>query len=311
MRMTKLTTVTFGLATLVAATGAWAQPVPAEVPDVIALGMGGDGPMVVNDHIRIIRAGEGFETRLVKGMPYQAETVTESVQTLADGNRIVHKSTGLVARDGEGRTRREQALAHLAPFGAHGAPRTIFIHDSASGVSYALDPENKSARQMGRSPLFNKMVVDEEAEGGAHGVVIRRFEHKLKGKGKPGEDGPLRKLVRKPETEALGTKSIEGVDAVGTRTTTTIPAGEIGNERAIEIVSERWESPELKVVVLSRSSDPRFGETTYRLTGITRGEPDRSLFEVPSDYTVKKGGLMPGVEVRKIHKLHDKDDKKE
>jgi hypothetical protein len=50
------------------------------------------------------------------------------------------------------------------------------------------------------------------------------------------------------------------------RTTITIPAGEIGNERAIEIVSERWYSPELQLVVMTRHSDPRTGETVYRLT---------------------------------------------
>ena len=306
MKMTHVRTVTFGLATLVAAAGAWAQGAPPDGPDMIGLALGGDGPAVISNHIQIIRAGEGFETRLVKGVPYQAETVTETVQTLADGNRIVHKTTGLVARDGEGRTRREQTLASLAPFGSKDEPRTVFIHDSAAGTSYALEPDEKIARKIGRSPLFTKMI-DEDASGGVHGVVMRRFEYKIKDKDKPGEDGPrVSKMVGKPETESLGTKSIEGVDAVGTRTTITIPAGQIGNERAIEIVNERWESPDLKVVVLSRSSDPRFGETTYRLTGITRGEPDRALFEVPSDYTVKEGDG----EVR-IRRIHKSDDKKE
>jgi hypothetical protein len=292
---------------MAAAAGAWAQPVPEGPPDVIAMGIGGDGP--VNHEFRLIRAGEGFETRLVKGAPYQAETVTETVQTLADGNRIVHKTTGLVARDGEGRTRREQAMPGFAAFGRPGPPpRTVFIHDSAAGVSYALEPEEKVARKMGRSPLFTK--VEEEAEGGPHGVVIRRFERKLDDKvAKAGEPGPRRRTAHKPETEPLGTRTIEGVEAVGSRTTITIPAGEIGNERDIEIVNERWMSPDLKVVVMSRNSDPRFGETTYRLTAITRGEPDRALFEVPSDYTVKEGegGLLPDMKVRKIIR----EDKKE
>src|SRR4029453_13499558 len=128
VRITHVRTLTLGLATLVAAAGAWAQGGPPEGPEGMALAMGGDGPTMVNKHIQIIQAGEGFETRLVKGMPYQAETVTETVQILADGNRIVHKTPGLVARDGEGRTRREQTLADLAPFGAHGATRTVFIH---------------------------------------------------------------------------------------------------------------------------------------------------------------------------------------
>jgi len=91
------------------------------------------------------------------------------------------------------------------------------------------------------------------------------------------------------QTENPGTKTLDGVEATGTRTTVTIPAGAIGNERAITIVSDRWFSPELQVVLMSTHRDPRFGETTYRLTGITRGEPEKSLFEVPSDYTVREG----------------------
>jgi hypothetical protein len=91
------------------------------------------------------------------------------------------------------------------------------------------------------------------------------------------------------QTENLGTQTLEGVEATGTRTTVTIPAGAIGNDKAISIVSERWLSPELQVVLMSTHRDPRFGETTYRLTGIARGEPDKSLFEVPSDYTIREG----------------------
>ena len=84
----------------------------------------------------------------------------------------------------------------------------------------------------------------------------------------------------------------EGVEAEGTRTTETIPAGEIGNEQPIQIVSERWYSPELQVVVMSKHSDPFVGETIYRLTNIVRGEPSRALFEVPVDYTLKESPVQ-------------------
>jgi hypothetical protein len=75
--------------------------------------------------------------------------------------------------------------------------------------------------------------------------------------------------------------------ATGTRTTTEIPAGAIGNERPIRIVSEQWFSEDLKVLVLTKHTDPRVGETTYRLTNIVQSEPAALLFEVPPDYTVK------------------------
>ncbi len=90
---------------------------------------------------------------------------------------------------------------------------------------------------------------------------------------------------RDAQKESLGTQIIEGVQAEGTRTTMTIPAGAIGNDLPIQIVSERWYSPDLKTVVMSKHSDPRMGETVYRLTNVNRSEPARSLFEVPGDYT--------------------------
>jgi hypothetical protein len=104
------------------------------------------------------------------------------------------------------------------------------------------------------------------------------------------------KALPRPESEPLGTKVIEGVEAAGTRSTVTIPAGQMGNEKPLAIVTERWYSSELNTVVMSRHSDPRMGETTFRLTQISRGEPERSLFEVPADYTVKEGG--PGHEFK-------------
>jgi hypothetical protein len=83
--------------------------------------------------------------------------------------------------------------------------------------------------------------------------------------------------------------------AEGTRTTTTIPAGDLGNEQPIHIVDERWYSPELQVVVMTRHSDPRSGETTYRLTNISRTEPSAALFQVPSDYAVRDNTAPTGV----------------
>jgi hypothetical protein len=95
---------------------------------------------------------------------------------------------------------------------------------------------------------------------------------------------------KRGKTESLGKQTIEGVEAEGTRNVITIPVGEIGNERPIEIVFERWYSPELQTVIMTRHIDPRFGETSYRLTNISRDEPARSLFEVPAGYTIKEVG---------------------
>jgi len=95
-------------------------------------------------------------------------------------------------------------------------------------------------------------------------------------------------------TEQLGKQTIEGVECEGARAVTTAPAGAIGNERPIESLNETWYSPELQMMILSKRSDPRFGESTYRVTNITRSEPDAALFQVPSEYTIIDSGSKRG-----------------
>lgn len=264
-----------------------------------------------------------FGGKVVKGAPYSAQAVTESVQTLADGNRIVHKNSAQVYRDSEGRTRRDQTVGAIGPYAAAGDPvQTFFINDPVAGTNYILDPRSKVARKLPRmewrwrseekpgsgantEQRDRERAVRERAEAetrefvftapaappaGGVGVRVPMPPPPPTGEGAHFEFFGSSKAEAK--TEKLDARSVEGVQAEGTRITTTIPAGDIGNEQPIQIVDERWYSPELQVVVMTRHSDPRFGETTYRLTGIQRGEPNASLFQVPSDYTVKEG---PGV----------------
>ena len=73
----------------------------------------------------------------------------------------------------------------------------------------------------------------------------------------------------------------------------TIAPGEIGNEQAIEMISERWFSPELQLIVKTRHFDPRFGENTYQLIEINRAEPARELFEVPAGYKIEETPTYP------------------
>jgi hypothetical protein len=226
------------------------------------------GPEPIMD---VLGVRETFEAKVVKGAPYKAQAVTEVTQTLGDGNRIVRRTTTEIARDSAGRVRREVAIAAVGPLVGQDMPRHVFIHDPVAGTVFVLEPDRRIARRM---PSFEEKVPH---GGEGPGPGRRFFTRRVKG---PDEDG---------ETEPLGTQTIEGVEATGTRTTATIPAGAIGNERPIEVVSERWYSPELQAVVLSTRRDPRFGENTYRLTAIQRAEPDKSLFEVPADYTVKEG----------------------
>ena len=238
----------------------------------------GGPPGAMFDFLGVREAHEG---KVVKGMPYKADAVTEITQSLADGNRIVRKTTSAVSRDSEVRTRREANLAALGPLAPHDAPRLVFIQDPVAGTSYVLEPDNRTARKLSLPRSGGKGGLRREGPA-ADGDQGPRFRFR----GRPHEMGEG-KWDR--QTENLGTQTVEGLEATGTRTTVTIPAGAIGNERAIVIVSERWFSPELQAVLMSTHRDPRFGETTYRLTGIARAEPDKSLFEVPSDYTVREG----------------------
>jgi TonB family protein len=352
-----------------------------------------------------------FDSRVVKGAPFSAEAVTESVQLLGDGNRITRKTSARLFRDSEGRTRREQALNGIGSWTTTDeAAQTVFINDPLAGVNYVLNPKSHtaqkssqyffkrsegeplsvrvgegsavatahpmkteirggvlngkadkrvqptypavaraagasgavsvevnvdeagnvaSARAISGHPLLQQAAVDAARQWTfkpttLEGKPVRvagtiTFSFMLSGKetegvatpagAPPTQFGaqPMKLRTRMPGSppespkfpesrESLGKQNVEGVEAEGTRTTVTIPAGAIGNERAIQIVSERWYSQELQTVVMTKHSDPRFGETTYRLTNISRSEPDHSLFELPAGFEVlpppPPGGMM-------------------
>jgi hypothetical protein len=240
-----------------------------------------------------------------KGAPYSADTIVQSTQTLADGNHINRKTTGRVYRDGEGRTRREeeQTLTVKGPNGPiSGLKTTISIVDPVGGFSYSLDPEHKIAWRtpMGAAPGAlggNLAEMQKKLE------MERALREKQARAGGPGEPGGVvvmrgRGYAMAPDAP-LEHKTIEGLAVEGRKTTTTIPAGEVGNELPITITSEEWSSPELHVLVLTRHNDPRTGESAYRLTNIVRAEPDRSLFMVPGDYEVKETGVRKLEEARR------------
>lgn len=287
------------------------------------------GPQGDNTFV-FVSSEMSFDGKLVKGAPYSAQAINESVQTLAGGNRIVRQTTSSIYRDSEGRTRRDQTISVVGGYTAAGEPaQTTFINDPVAGVNYILDAKNRSARKIDVSARMaeeKKMVETmkkkreamkgKEAEAAAiiderrvaeKAAAAGEFKYEVRtervpvpvmaGRG-PGPEGFAMMMGDKKNTrkEELGTQTVEGVEAEGTRYTTTIPAGEIGNELPIEMVFESWYSPELQVVIMSKHTDPRFGENTYRLTNINRSEPPHSLFEVPADYTIQEAG--PPAEMR-------------
>jgi hypothetical protein len=218
--------------------------------------------------------------KLVTGAPYTATAVSQSTQTLTDGNRILHSTTGTVYRDSQGRTRREETVNGFRPgSSASGPHQVIFISDPVAGFNYVLDPTAHTVRKMAIRAWHGKGTGTGSGSGDGTEPATSAPAPR------PPRDGAGPNAVK----EALGKQTLAGVDADGTRTTFTINAGQAGNDLPIKIVSEKWVSSDLQVVVMSKFSDPRHGDTTYQLTNINRGEPAQSLFQVPADYTVQEG----------------------
>lgn len=285
-------------------------PVLGPPPGPVTAQMGGDVGF------QFVGGGLGVSTNVVKNAPFSLEATVESTQTLADGNRIVHRQEVRLYRDSQGRTRREETLEAIGPWSASGVPpRMITIQDPVSGTNYSLDTEHKVATKL-PSLAHGEAVMVTGGPGG--GFAVRRHLA-VGGSGTPGpvtidrnaisqtffagtDVGPTvvlsteaqgQTLQMEDKPEDLGKQTIAGVSADGTRIKITIPANLIGNERPLDIVREQWYSADLQIVLRSKRTDPRFGDTLYEVTKIDRAEPAANLFEVPSDYKVVKMPTPP------------------
>ncbi len=220
-------------------------------------------------------AGRGFggprEGRTVTGAPYSAvETVTES-QVLPDGNTIQHTRTTNIWRDSSGRERLETTVQRGGPNAT--ASGTSFTHvtvfDPVGRVTREIDTQNKTVHEM---------VMHGPPAGQGQG----RGQRPQGNRQSPAADPNMK-------NEELGTQVVNGESATGRRITHTVPAGSEGNARQLQSVRETWMSPDLKVPVMTKITDPRRGTTVTQLTNINRAEPDAALFQVPAGYTVHSG----------------------
>lgn len=322
-----------------------APPVPPEplVPDL--------GPLIAEAGL----AGQILSAeRVVKGAPYCAQAVHETVQPLADGNRIVHQQTSQLCRDGEGRTRQEVERQ---------GRRFVYLRDPVSGENWLLEPDRKVARYLGGGKLdaeaqrehaermreYNDKMrdySDRMREYGSkmrdwareHGERVREALRSADAASKPetprppkppaaprapeavvvapGGEGREVRVIRietptgalppmspiaipmavtmrmepltiggqNVQTDTLPAREIEGLKVTGARSSWTIPAGKIGNEKPIVTSREVWTSPDLKLTVSSVSKDPRSGDQSYQLRHIRRAEPDAALMRVPAEF---------------------------
>ena len=261
-----VTLMILGVAGAARAQSADAVPPPPPPPRG-GPGMYGPG----DDMLGFVGFEMGMHGKTVTGAPFSGSFSVQTTQAMADGNQIQRNTTGTVARDSQGRMRRDLTLPAIGPWSTSGSgevapPHAVFIDDPVAGTHYILQPDKKTAETLRRPPADFR-------EGKDHA-----------------ENRSERRDSSDVVTTDLGTQTINGIAAQGTRTTHTIPAGKIGNLKPIVIVSERWYSTDLQTNVMTKRTDPRTGETTVtQLTNIQRAEPDASLFQVPADYTITQG----------------------
>jgi hypothetical protein len=193
--------------------------------------------------------------------PYSADQLMERVQTLPDGTHINQNlQSAKLYRDSQGRTRTEEMGGNTD------WPNLIVITDPVGGYQYLLNPNTHIARRT----VFKQRTLDD-----LKASIPADLQQ---------ASAPLSRPKPQTSTESLGSQLIQGVSAEGTRTTTTIPVGSIGNDKPITNVHESWRSSDLQIVVLSKTSAPQMGDMTTKLENISLAEPDASLFQVPAGY---------------------------
>ena len=235
------------------------------------------------------------------GAQYSAEEIEERVQTLADGSHLTQKRlTWRVSRDSQGRERRESGCPPAADPYSKPVAGSVRMYDAVGNVQCMLEPRNMVAHcwDMSEVPSPDTMILAPAGVSSGEGLPPSPPPRSMAADYRPAAPAaPPPGLPRPPagaappnmpvmKSERLGTQVIDGLTVEGTRMTQTYPAGADGSDRPIVVVSEQWSSPELRVTVLSKTNDPRTGETTRTLIHISRDEPAISLFHPPADYRV-------------------------
>jgi hypothetical protein len=214
--------------------------------------------------------------------PFSADATTTLRQTLSDGTRIERVGRARYYRDRAGRVRVEQMIMGLEALhpAAEGQVRITVQPDPSKQAVFTLDPVTRTANQHSRHMAGMTVGGGRTLAlplGTGNFLIFHRGDWQVE---RYGLDSNA------VSEESLGRRRIAGVDVVGRRITMTLPVGQVGNDRPIEVVDDRWESSELGIVIYSRHSDPRTGTVEYQLTNIRRTEPPADLFRIPADYTV-------------------------
>ena len=208
----------------------------------------------------------------LQGRPYSADEISQQTQTLQDGTRTVRSTpSSFVCRDSAGRTRAEKRFP-VPPIGSQAdIPAVPEISDPVSGYSYYLDTTNRIAHRIAL-PKPIRFMPSSAVAFSSSPTVISSIS--------PGSKDVV------TSSEPLGTQILDGIQAQGYRTILTHPVGSMGNDRPVVTTMENWISPEFNITILSKTTDPRSGESVRALVNIRLTEPDPSLFQVPEGYAI-------------------------
>ena len=228
----------------------------------------GPGPKFGEYTISCTVSAHAIQRTILVGRPYSGEEVSRQERTLSDGTRTLQPGPSAIKyRDTAGRIRTERrALRPMGIVNWIDPPIVPEIVDPVAGFLYYLDTMNRIAHRTPLPPESFRIIT--APPNMVYPAITTR------------EKDLVRRAV------PLGTDIINGIEAVGRRFITTYAAESLGNESPLVTTLEIWTSPELGITVRSTNADPRTGEFTNEVVDIKRGEPDRSLFEVPPDYEI-------------------------
>jgi len=202
-----------------------------------------------------------ISVRPLPGAPFTATVTTEWKHTLDDGGTFTTGNRRAIARDNSGRVFQERRNLYPA-----GDPRENEIDrlEFADPRAHTLTTCWPAAHACFVGPYFASAFDMPPVPAG------------------PSQDGKF--FLTRVD---LGHDQVQGIEAIGTRETTTINVGAMGNDRAINIVKEFWYSPQLELNLIEKRNDPRYGAQTFTVSQISLGEPAASLFDIPSGYRVE------------------------
>lgn len=224
--------------------------------------------------------------------PYAAKFKITDVRVLADGTTITRESLTTQARDSAGRT---AYVTTMVSGSGDGKPSSVaVVKDPTAGAEIIWQSRLKQASVIEFPPPDQRHGCW-RAESGA------LVEHYPSQKSDSDTSDPQPSATDLPPSLAaqrrdLGTSIMNGVEVNGVQVTTTIPAGESGNDRPLVTTFEYWQAPSLGLTLRSVHSDPRDGTVTKELVSLDRGEPDPALFQPPEGYEVITQKMIPCAE---------------